>query len=207
MRIDTALRDLGPIDYRPLRDAVLAASEDDWTANRYRQQTFDAHYDTESLVMLFTDAASWPRITVVRESGWALLATAAQPLIEEIVARHYPPGGVVIRAMAARLAAGAIIKPHTDAHPSFHAGHRIHIPLASNSRARFTIDGRPHHLQEGRAYEINNQLMHSVMNRGREDRINFIFDYVPPSRLPGLEITESIDRPGHRGEERMEPAR
>jgi hypothetical protein len=33
----------------------------------------------------------------------------------------------------------------------------------------------------GRAYEINNQLPHSVLNTGSEDRISFIFDYLPPA--------------------------
>ena len=42
------------------------------------------------------------------------------------------------------------------------------------------IDGRPHQLAVGRAYEVNNQKNHSVMNKGTEDRITFIFDYLPP---------------------------
>jgi len=35
----------------------------------------------------------------------------------------------------------------------------------------------------GHVYEINNQKQHSVMNNGTEGRINFIFDYVPPSKI------------------------
>jgi hypothetical protein len=46
---------------------------------------------------------------------------------------------------------------------------------------RFTIDGRPCRMEVGQAYEINNQKMHSVMNGGTEDRITFIFDYLPPA--------------------------
>ena len=42
----------------------------------------------------------------------------------------------------------------------------------------------PHQLQPGQAYEINNQKKHSVMNKGEEDRITFIFDYVPPQDRP-----------------------
>ena len=38
----------------------------------------------------------------------------------------------------------------------------------------------------GKAYEINNQMNHSVMNKGQEDRITFIFDYVPPEQLENL---------------------
>jgi len=87
--------------------------------------------------------------------------------------------------MAAKLVAGGIIKPHIDSHPSFRYGHRIHVPITTNSRVRFMIDGRPYKMEVGQAYEINNQLKHSVMNKGEEDRITFIFDYVP---------AESIDR-------------
>jgi aspartyl/asparaginyl beta-hydroxylase (cupin superfamily) len=82
--------------------------------------------------------------------------------------------------MAAKLMAGGRIVPHRDAHPSFAAGHRIHVPLATNPRVRFMIDGRVCPMEIGRAYEINNQKVHSVMNKGDTDRINFIFDYVPP---------------------------
>ena len=71
--------------------------------------------------------------------------------------------------------------PHRDSHPSFGAGHRIHVPIITNPRVRFMIDGRPYQLQVGEAYEINNQKVHSVMNKGAEDRINFIFDYMPPA--------------------------
>jgi len=44
------------------------------------------------------------------------------------------------------------------------------------------INGRPYRFEPGKAYEINNQRNHSVMNRGKEDRITFIFDYLPPTR-------------------------
>jgi hypothetical protein len=48
------------------------------------------------------------------------------------------------------------------------------------------IDGQPFQLKVGEAYEINNQMTHSVMNKGGEDRITFIFDYVPRERVAGI---------------------
>ena len=45
------------------------------------------------------------------------------------------------------------------------------------------IDGRPYQLEVGKVYELNNQKTHSVMNSGKEDRITFIFDYVPPDHV------------------------
>ena len=82
--------------------------------------------------------------------------------------------------MAAKLNAGGRIRPHRDSLRSFHMGHRIHVPITTNSGVRFMIESRPYTFEVGRAYELNNQKKHSVMNMGKEDRIFFIFDYVPP---------------------------
>jgi aspartyl/asparaginyl beta-hydroxylase (cupin superfamily) len=90
--------------------------------------------------------------------------------------------------MAAKLVAGGVIRPHKDSHTSFHHAHRIHVPIVTNSRVRFMIDGKPHRLQVGQAYEINNQLTHSVMNRGTEDRITFIFDYMPATQVDRVSL-------------------
>lgn len=179
MDIGIPLRELGAYNISSLRDAILAVEESSWFDNTYRQQRYDAHKMTNSIVLVFTDGAGWPQIDVQREAGWELLAEHAVPLMHQLIADHYPPGGTIIRAMAARLEAGGIIKPHRDKHPSFHCGHRIHIPMTSNPRVRLTVDGRPQKMVIGQAYEINNQLQHSVMNKGAEARIHFIFDYVP----------------------------
>ena len=173
-------RDLGEAATGPLREVVLAQDEVAWREFDHRQRAYDVHHDTESIVLLFCDDV-WPGAAVTRMPGWARLADIAVPLMDEVIARHYQPGGTILRAMAAKLKTGGRIAPHIDALPSFRAGHRIHTPLTTGPGVRFTIDGRPCPMQVGRWYEINNQLPHSVMNAGAEDRINFIFDYVPPA--------------------------
>jgi len=180
MNIDIPLRKLGEVPVQALQDVVLGLDEAAWHDQQYRQETYEVHRQTESLVMVFTDGSGWPNIEVRKESGWDWLAEAAVPLMHSILDAHYPKGGTIIRAMAAKLVAGGIIRPHKDSHPSFHHSHRIHIPLTTNPRVRFMIDGRPYKFEVGQAYEINNQLTHSVMNKGDEDRVTFIFDYLPP---------------------------
>ena len=177
MDIDGSLRELGPVDSGALIESVLAQDEEAWKDNQHRQQAYDVHYQTESLVMIFCDG--WPELEVSKESAWDALKETAVPLMRDILDKHYPPGGTVIRAMAAKLKAGGIISPHRDTHPSFVHSHRIHIPITTNPGVRFMINGRPHRFQLGNAYEINNQQNHSVMNSGSEDRITFIFDYLP----------------------------
>lgn len=183
MDIEGLIRKLGPVDASALSETILAQEESAWHEDRYRQETYDVHRQTESIVLVFTNLENWPKIDIHKEPGWDRLASVAFPIMHSIIQRAYPPGGTIIRAMAAKLLSGGKITPHVDSHPSFHKGHRIHIPITTNPRVRFMIDGRPHQLQPGEAYEINNQKTHSVTNKGNQDRITFIFDYVPPHEL------------------------
>ena len=183
VNIDERIRDLGVVDSGALADAILSQDEAAWHEHEYRQKAFEVHRETESMVMVFMEESAWPDIVVKKEAAWERLASVAIPLMHDIIGRCYSPGGTIIRAMAAKLLAGGKITPHVDKHPSFHMGHRIHVPISTNRRVRFMIDGRPHQLEVGKAYEINNQKMHSVANKGSEDRITFIFDYVPPEAL------------------------
>ncbi|MDG1858903.1 MAG: aspartyl/asparaginyl beta-hydroxylase domain-containing protein, partial [Emcibacteraceae bacterium] len=169
----------GSINTDALREAIFALDEAVWTENEYRQQAYREHSDTQSVVLLFTNSEGWPNIEVTKENGWDLLSEHVVPIMDKLLDEHYPPGGTIIRAMIANLTAGGVIKTHVDGHPSFHAGHRIHIPITTNARVRFMINGKPNQLKVGKAYEINNQKTHSVMNKGKEDRLTLIFDYVP----------------------------
>lgn len=166
-----------------LAEEILRQERAAWLAEEHRQNAYEVHRDTESMVMVFTEAQAWPELVVRKMPAWDTLISVAGPLMHDVIGRFYPPGGTIIRAMAAKLKPNGKITPHTDSHPSFHIGHRIHVPVKTNSRVRFHIEGRPYQLEVGKAYEINNQKTHSVSNKGTEDRITFIFDYVPPAEL------------------------
>jgi hypothetical protein len=174
MLLDAPVRNLGQVDHLALKTAVLAASPHAWLEDDTRQKSFEQHRQTQSLVMLFSN--TWPDPVVEQKSGWRLMSDAANALIDQIIADHYPPGGRVIRAVAAKLLSGGRIALHKDSHPSFAASHRIHIPLVTNPDVDFVIRGLSHHLDEGVAYEVSNLDFHAVTNRG-PDRIHFIFDY------------------------------
>jgi hypothetical protein len=193
MDIDVPIRCFGQVAMEPLAAAILAQDEAAWHENERRQQDYEVHEQTRSIVLLFAEVAGWPALEVSKQPGWDRLAAVAIPLMHDIIRRWYPAGGTIIRAMAAKLLAGGRILPHRDSHPSFACGHRIHVPITTNARVRFMIDGQPYRMAVGEAYEINNQKVHSVMNKGATDRITFIFDYVPPGirRAPEPQV-----RPG-----------
>ena len=183
MDIEVPLRNLGAIDTTALCDAILAQEDGAWHEDESRQESFYVHDQTRSIVMVAVDDDSWPVGPVSRGPGWRRIADTALPVMQEIVSRHYPRGGEVIRAVAANLTAGSRIRAHSDIHQSFHCAHRIHVPIVTNAKVWYTIHGRPYQLKPPWAYEINNQAQHSVTNRGTEDRITFIFDYIPPGPL------------------------
>jgi hypothetical protein len=185
MDIGVPIRSFGKVGMEALGAAILAQDEAAWNENVQRQKDYEVHEQTRSIVLLFANVEAWPEVEVTKQPGWNRLADVAVPVMHEIIGKWYPPGGTIIRAMAAKLLAGGRIIPHRDTHPSFGAGHRIHVPISTNPRVRFMIDGQPYQFQVGEAYEINNQKVHSVMNKGAADRINFIFDYLPPGAIPG----------------------
>jgi hypothetical protein len=176
--IGIPIQDWGAVDATNLREAILNQDDLAWDEDDLRQDEYDVHRQTKSIVMLFA-SETWPRVTITRKKGWDRIADVANPIMAEIIEQFYPPGGTIIRAVAAKLVAGGVITPHIDTLKSFAHGHRIHIPITTNKLVRFMIDGRPYRFEIGNVYEINNQKTHSVMNAGKEDRISFIFDYVP----------------------------
>jgi hypothetical protein len=183
MDIGVEQKCLGQVDIGPLRDQILAQPPAAWREQLSRQQTYEVHRDTESIVMLFCEE-SWPDGEIYREPGWDRLADVAMPLINSIIDTWYEPGGTILRAMAAKLKVNGRIRPHRDTLRSFRMGHRIHIPITSSEYVRFTIAGKPYAFEPGNVYELNNQMVHSVVNMGDEDRITFIFDYVPAGSAP-----------------------
>ncbi len=201
MDIDVPLRELGAINSSALREAILHQEDAAWHEDESREREFYVHDQTRSILLVSINEDDWPVRNVRKGPGWERLADVAVPLMREIIEKHYPVGGEVIRAIVARLRAGENIKAHSDVHQSFHCGHRIHVPITTNPKVWFTIDGRPYQFEVGQAYEINNQKQHSVTNRGDEDRITFIFDYVPPGPLayvPGKRKKQSESRRGAR---------
>jgi len=184
MDIDVAHRYLGQVPMDALRERILSLPLEAWQEQKMRQQVYEVHRDTESIVMLFCDE-SWPDGDIYREAGWDRIADVAMPLIDHIVNTYYEPGGTVLRAMAAKLKVGGRIVPHTDSLRSFEMGHRIHVPITTNPAVNFLLESKPVRFEIGSAYELNNQRRHSASNLGKEDRISFIFDYVPAGAISG----------------------
>lgn len=179
MLIETPIRTLGHVDCRDLAQRALAAAESDWYADSRRQDDYEVHAETQSIVLTF--CTGWPKVQVSLARGWDAFADVAVPLMKAVIAKYYAPNGRVLRAMLARLPPGCRIPRHKDAHPSFSVGHRIHIPLVTNPQVEFIVGALHVPPREHYAFELNNMMFHQVANNGPTTRIHFIFDYAPAS--------------------------
>lgn len=177
MDIGIPIRTLGAVNCQALTDAVRALDASVWDRCTTRQEVFGVHKQTKSIVMLFSNG--WPTIEMARYEGWDILAPVANPVIKHVIKAGYPPRGRIIRSMVVNLMAGGSIAEHYDSDTLFTFSHRIHVPLQTNPDVCFTVGGSPYNLEAGMAYEINNQLYHSVVNGGDQDRWHLIFDYLP----------------------------
>jgi len=168
---------LGKVDCQLLTDKVMSLEEEAWTIDARRQKDYDVHAQTQSIILLFCDG--WPDVTVSRGGGWEFLAAEAEPVMQQVLRRHYAVGGRLLRAMVTRLGAGCRIARHKDSHPSFSVAHRIHVPLVTNPDVEFVVGPDRVPPRTGYAFELNNLMFHQVTNHGNSARIHFIFDYAP----------------------------
>jgi len=172
-----SVRALGDVDVTALAWAVAALPDTVWDAeNASKPNRFEALDRTRHVVFRFVstfmdwrDAYDRPLMTQWR----ALL----DPVLEQATRSYGYARGSYPRIMLARMAPGGVIHPHVDGNPAAKWPHKIHVPLATNDRTTFFVEGTGYHFPVGRAFEVNNMGVHAVKNEGGNDRIHLIFEY------------------------------
>ena len=83
---------------------------------------------------------------------------------------------------------------HRDANAAAKWPHKIHVPLLTNDKVTFYVDGIGYHLPEGEAVEVNNMGVHAVKNDGDTDRIHLIFEYFDADQPAPEWLARVIDK-------------
>lgn len=178
-KFDGHVRDLGEIPAEMLTAVIdkTCDSAQVWMINDPRFVT--AHPDSRHVVFKFPDSYPHTHLSASYTPLWDDWADVLMPIIE-VVRRSY---GFVecatSKIMLSSLRGHAQVPPHVDANPSSLIPHKVHVPLITTPEVTFVVDGERHHLPVGRAYELNNMLIHSVENAGGIDRVHFIFEIYP----------------------------
>ena len=90
-----------------------------------------------------------------------------------------------MRVQLAELPPGQIIAPHKDV-GILALIHRMHIPIITHHDVKFIIDNQLFVLEEGVLYDLNNAVMHSVVNKSLVNRFHLLVDLLPHSDVTDL---------------------
>lgn len=177
------VRELGAVDVGAVCAALLATPAHAWDT----EEDFRANYNKRGalraashIILRFCDRRQRPS-PCYDQPAWKQWAPLLLPVMESAVAPYGYVHGFFPRIMFAKLPAGAFVAPHVDGESSGNRPHKIHVPIMTNADAFFFVGRQRYHLEEGRAYEVNNATRHAAVNGGRSDRIHLIFEYLDAS--------------------------
>ncbi len=120
---------------------------------------------------------------------WGEFKDALQPVVDAAIAalcKASPkPGGIVTRLALVWLGPGGIIAPHDDGQAMAAKAHRLHVPLITPPGVEYKLGGKKLVMRQGRVYDFNNRIRHSVRHKGKRPRVNLFIDYYPD---PGVYV-------------------
>lgn len=180
MHMPTPLATLFAYPVDDILAALPEAADPVWDVFRARQLMYRVHDDTRSIAFKWlSELSDEPGPQPVANLLYAP-AKLAEPVVAfgEHVAKHY--GGTPVQLLLTELAAGQTIPRHRDQGDMLRRTHRCHLPVLTNDNVDFMIDGEPHHLKAGVAYEVDNMRPHAVANRGAMRRVHLICNVLPP---------------------------
>lgn len=176
-RKTNAMRFLGEVDVTELAKAVAEIPAAVWDAeNSHKPNKFEALDKTQHIVFRFVkdlrdhkDSYDLPM--------WNEWIGKIMPVMEQATRFYGYKRAIYPRVMFAKMDPGGIIHPHVDAGPAAGFPHKIHVPLQTNPKVDFYVEPNHYHFEVGKAYEVNNRVMHAVKNEGDTARIHLIFEY------------------------------
>lgn len=165
-------------DIRPIKDFLLAANEEVWLRDTFRQELYDTMVDTHSILIIFSSYKDPfdPTVQIFNEKNSDVIEIV-KPLIKTLENNF---DGNIIRFIIAKLKAHKSIIMHdkdgdVDA---FRYSRRLHLPIVTDENVEFIIDDERIHFKEGIIYELNNLIPHGVENNSDNDRIHIIIDLI-----------------------------
>jgi hypothetical protein len=163
----------GNVDVTQLKDNLTGL---DWNEHNIRQN-LGVHRNTETLEVIWDfDSLQNNKIGKIHSNYYKLDMESFLEKMKPIYVSNYGEG-YFIRVLIVKLKANTNIEPHVDNGYSLMTAKRTHIPIITNSKVTFTVNGETKYLKEGEIWEIDNSKVHSVDNNSDEDRIHLIIDY------------------------------
>lgn len=171
--------DLGKVDEQALAvltDKVLSNGHLWDVENEKKRNKLECLTETRHIIFQFP--ASLQNHAVSKYTPlWDEWKSVLEPVIDGITKLYPFEDGKTARIMLANIIPGGQIGKHVDEYPAADVPHKIHVPLKTDESVYFIEEDSAYYLQRGNAYEVNNKVMHGVMNKSENERIHLIFDY------------------------------
>jgi len=148
-----------------------------WYKNTFRQELYNVHNKTLSIVFKWSSNSN----ELIDKSiiDYNIINTPLGKEISKQVEKiqKYYPNTFISKAMLAYLPPKSEILNHKDAE-NLEKVHRIHLPIITNSKCVFNIDGTDYFFKTGECFEFDNTRSHFVKNMGETPRIHLILDLI-----------------------------
>ena len=180
---------IGDIEIAELKKLVLSLTDEQWENFSLRQKRYEVHQHTQSIGLVYdpdfrhSHPTKLPTLDIFEEELRPILWMTADHFEETETGKQLIKEngmGYFVRVTLVRLKAGGSIAEHRDMNFSLTHSHRIHLPIVTNDEIWFSVGNETINMREGQLYEINNRRLHSVENKGADDRVHLILDYVLP---------------------------
>ena len=181
----------GEVDVSAISDH-LSRFDSEWALDTSRQEMYSDHRYTNSY-FITEHSNQWlvgQPYALENKCQDPVLYSLVEPVIKMLEKLH---NGKVGKALFIRLPAGKVVDAHNDVGEYLHTVRRTHIPITTNPDVEFTIDGETKLLNVGEIWEINNNKLHAVANKGTTDRVHLLIDVLPYWALP---LKEAVQQSG-----------
>jgi hypothetical protein len=144
---------------------------------KQRSKKYKVHMHTESFFIIKSGIMDFDINDITYPDTYKLCKSEINEINNILKQKYNFIDGIIGKILVAKLKKGSKIYEHKDNGYGLLTSCRIHIPIITNKKVLFTCGNTTKHLEEGKLYEINNSIRHSVDNNSDEDRIHLIIDY------------------------------
>jgi aspartyl/asparaginyl beta-hydroxylase (cupin superfamily) len=171
MKLPGLLFKLGTVDVSGIENEVNNLTQEQWIEWDLRQNRYKVHSATESYPLMFSEYGEEPKTYNVGTPLW----NVSQHLMGKLESFYNRKVGAAVYVK---------LKPHTNIIPHTDGGwfvdtHRIHVPIITDRKILFSLDGKKFHLERGSIYELNNLVEHGVENPTDVGRVHLMIDILP----------------------------
>lgn len=159
--------------------SIVSKFDTEWRLDTSRQkQPNSVHMNTNTYYVRSFKPGWEPneKLNVFPLSNSIHVLVIVDKIIKDLEKIH---DGKVSLAMIVKLLPDSDIIPHSDESNYLGVVRRHHIPLKTNEKVLFHIDGESINMKVGECWEINNSRVHHVTNTSNEDRVHLIIDILP----------------------------